>query len=69
MTGPSFKTMIVGGLVIPKPDNGPLLQYAATTSFLSKLYSDYIDHLKISGATAKPMHSQFQCFVIFQALR
>ncbi|WJX34109.1 cellulase [Trifolium repens] len=42
-----------GGLVIPKPDNGPLLQYAATASFLSKLYSDYIDHLKISGASCE----------------
>nr|AAQ63883.1 cellulase [Medicago truncatula] len=42
-----------GGLVIPKPDNGPLLQYAVTASFLSKLYSDYIDHLKISGASCE----------------
>ncbi|XP_027338960.1 endoglucanase 25-like [Abrus precatorius] len=42
-----------GGLIILKPDNEPLLQYAATASFLSKLYSDYLDHLKISGASCK----------------
>ncbi|KAL5075579.1 hypothetical protein RYX36_014563 [Vicia faba] len=42
-----------GGLVLPKPDNGPLLQYAATASFLSKLYSDYIEHLKVSGASCE----------------
>ncbi|KAL2638415.1 hypothetical protein AAZV13_06G112800 [Glycine max] len=42
-----------GGLIILKPDNGPLLQYAATASFLSKLYSDYLDHLKMSGASCK----------------
>jgi len=45
--------IIAGGLIIPKPDNGPLLQYAATASFLSKLYSDYIGHLKISGASCE----------------
>lgn len=45
--------MFVGGLILPKPDNGPLLQYAITASFLSKLYSDYIDHLKISGASCE----------------
>jgi len=44
---------MVGGLIILKPDNGPLLQYAATASFLSKLYSDYLDHLKMSGASCK----------------
>ena len=42
--------IMVGGLIILKHDNGPLLQYAATASFLSKLYSDYLDHLKLSGA-------------------
>ncbi|TKY74147.1 Endoglucanase 25 [Spatholobus suberectus] len=42
-----------GGLIILKPDNEPLLQYAATASFLSKLYSDYLDHLKMSGASCK----------------
>ncbi|KAK7410672.1 hypothetical protein VNO78_01650 [Psophocarpus tetragonolobus] len=43
-----------GGLIILKPDdNEPLLQYAATASFLSKLYSDYLDHLKMSSASCK----------------
>nr|KYP60040.1 Endoglucanase 25 [Cajanus cajan] len=42
-----------GGLIILKQDNEPLLQYAATASFLSKLYSDYLDHLKMSGASCK----------------
>ncbi|XP_012829638.1 PREDICTED: endoglucanase 25-like isoform X1 [Erythranthe guttata] len=31
-----------GGLVLLKPDAGAPLQYAATASFLSKLYSDYL---------------------------
>lgn len=48
-----MSNIIVGGFIIPKPYNGPLLQYAATASFLSKLYSDYIDHLKISGASCE----------------
>lgn len=39
----------VGGLTILKPDDGPLLEYAATSSFLSKLYGDYLDHQKLSG--------------------
>ncbi|KAL4301067.1 hypothetical protein AHAS_Ahas17G0263800 [Arachis hypogaea] len=42
-----------GGLIIMKDDNGPLLEYAATASFLSKLYSDYLHHLKFSGAKCK----------------
>lgn len=33
---------MVGGMINLKPDTGPLLQYAATTSFLSKLYIDYL---------------------------
>ena len=45
--------IMVGGLIILKPDNGSLVQYAATASFLSKLYSDYHDHLKMSGASCK----------------
>lgn len=44
---------MVGGLIILKPDMGPLLQYAATASFLSKLYSDYLDHLKMTSASCK----------------
>ncbi|KAK6131514.1 hypothetical protein DH2020_034745 [Rehmannia glutinosa] len=35
-----------GGLVFLKPDAGGPLQYAATASFLSKLYSDYLQLLK-----------------------
>ncbi|MED6155711.1 hypothetical protein PIB30_007576 [Stylosanthes scabra] len=42
-----------GGLIILKDDNGPLLEYAATASFLSKLYSDYLHHLKFTGAKCK----------------
>ncbi|KAK7353302.1 hypothetical protein VNO80_18747 [Phaseolus coccineus] len=42
-----------GGLIILKPDNEPLLQFAATASFLSKLYSDYLDHLKMSAASCE----------------
>lgn len=48
-----MSNIMAGGLIIPKPDNGPLLQYAATASFLSKLYSDYLDHLKVSGASCE----------------
>ncbi|KAI9074931.1 hypothetical protein K1719_043094 [Acacia pycnantha] len=40
-----------GGLIILKPEDEPLLQYAATSSFLSKLYGDYLDHQKLSGAS------------------
>jgi len=46
-------SIMIGGLIILKPDNEPLLQFAATASFLSKLYSDYLDHLKMSGASCK----------------
>lgn len=42
--------MIVVGLVLSKSNNGSLLQYAATSSFLNKLYNDNIDHPRISGA-------------------
>ncbi|KAK7282636.1 hypothetical protein RIF29_11571 [Crotalaria pallida] len=42
-----------GGLIILKPDNEPLLQHAATASFLSKLYSDYLDHLKMPSASCE----------------
>lgn len=42
---------IVGGLIIIKPFDKPLLQYAATSSFLSKLFGDYLDHQKLSGAS------------------
>ncbi|XP_061348144.1 endoglucanase 25-like [Gastrolobium bilobum] len=46
-----YLSRTAGGLIIMEPDNGSLLQYAATASFLSKLYSDYLDHLKIPGAS------------------
>ncbi|CAN0892096.1 Endoglucanase 25 [Linum grandiflorum] len=32
-----------GGLLILMPDGGPPLQYAATASFLTKLFSDYLE--------------------------
>ncbi|KAH6824076.1 hypothetical protein C2S53_004042 [Perilla frutescens var. hirtella] len=35
-----------GGLVLLKPDAGAPLQYAAAASFLSKLYSDYLQLLR-----------------------
>ncbi|KAK6938300.1 Glycoside hydrolase family 9 [Dillenia turbinata] len=38
-----------GGLILLKPDRGGPLQFAATTSFLSKLYSDYLNLLRVSG--------------------
>nr|GMC54565.1 endoglucanase 9-like [Ipomoea batatas] len=34
-----------GGLILLNPDNGAPLQYAVTASFLSKLYSDYLELL------------------------
>ncbi|KAE8718623.1 Glycolipid transfer protein 2, putative isoform 1 [Hibiscus syriacus] len=39
----------VGGLILLRPDNGGLLQFAATASFLGKLYNDYLTLLHISG--------------------
>ncbi|CAI9778039.1 unnamed protein product [Fraxinus pennsylvanica] len=38
-------SMTKGGLILQKPDSTPL-QYAATASFLSKLYSDYLELLR-----------------------
>ncbi|KAK2985457.1 hypothetical protein RJ640_030984 [Escallonia rubra] len=40
-----------GGLILLRPDYGAPLQYAATASFLSKLYSDYLDLLRRSGSS------------------
>ncbi|PON76294.1 Glycoside hydrolase [Parasponia andersonii] len=41
-----------GGLVLQRPENGaPILEFAATASFLSKLYSDYLQALRRSGAS------------------
>ncbi|KAF9682721.1 hypothetical protein SADUNF_Sadunf05G0138100 [Salix dunnii] len=38
-----------GGLILLRPDHGEPLQFAATTSFLGKLYSDYLELLGRSG--------------------
>ncbi|XP_044512254.1 endoglucanase 25-like [Mangifera indica] len=38
-----------GGLILLKPNFGQPLQFAATASFLSKLYSDYLELLQRSG--------------------
>ncbi|XVF39121.1 hypothetical protein PTKIN_Ptkin01aG0010100 [Pterospermum kingtungense] len=38
-----------GGLILLRPDNGGQLQFAATASFLSKLYSDYLTLIIRSG--------------------
>ncbi|XP_050376686.1 endoglucanase 25-like [Argentina anserina] len=43
--------MTPGGLVIQRPNYGAPLQFAATASFLSKLYSDYLDLLLSSGGS------------------
>ncbi|KAA8546532.1 hypothetical protein F0562_002729 [Nyssa sinensis] len=40
-----------GGLILLKPDNAAPLQYAVTASFLSKLYSDYLELLRRSGGS------------------
>ncbi|CAI9266590.1 unnamed protein product [Lactuca saligna] len=39
-----------GGLIFLKPNDYGSLEYAATSSFLSKLYSDYLDLLHRSGS-------------------
>ncbi|KAK6940001.1 Glycoside hydrolase family 9 [Dillenia turbinata] len=36
----------IGGLILLKPDHGGLLQFAATASFLSKLYNGYLNILR-----------------------
>ncbi|CAA3020361.1 endoglucanase 25-like [Olea europaea subsp. europaea] len=43
-------SMTEGGLILQKPDSAPL-QYAATASFLSKLYSDYLELLRRNRGT------------------
>ncbi|XP_075507795.1 endoglucanase 25-like [Primulina tabacum] len=40
-----------GGLVLLKPDINAPLQYVATSSFLSKLYSDYLELLSRTGGS------------------
>ncbi|TXG53340.1 hypothetical protein EZV62_022509 [Acer yangbiense] len=40
-----------GGLILQSRDNGEPLEYAATATFLSKLYSDYLDLLRRSGVS------------------
>ncbi|XP_052188725.1 endoglucanase 25-like [Diospyros lotus] len=49
LSGQNFKTT-EGGLILLKPASGAPLQYAMTASFLSKLYSDYLDLLRRSGS-------------------
>ncbi|KAK1361349.1 Endoglucanase [Heracleum sosnowskyi] len=44
-------SMTEGGLILLKPKYGAPLPYAATASFLSKLYSDYLDLLRRSGSS------------------
>lgn len=46
-----------GGLILLKPDYGAPLQYAVTASFLSKLYSDYLELLHRSGSSCSPTYS------------
>ncbi|KAG5246021.1 endoglucanase [Salix suchowensis] len=40
-----------GGLILLRPDHGEPLQFAATASFLGKLYSDYLELLRRSGVS------------------
>ncbi|KAH9757454.1 Endoglucanase 10 [Citrus sinensis] len=40
-----------GGLILLRPGSGGALEFAATASFLSKLYSDYLDLLRRSGGS------------------
>ncbi|KAL3735527.1 hypothetical protein ACJRO7_024621 [Eucalyptus globulus] len=42
-----------GGLILLKPDSWSPLQYAATASFLSKLYSDYLNLLHRTGGVCR----------------
>ncbi|KAI3464632.1 hypothetical protein Pfo_021295 [Paulownia fortunei] len=58
-----------GGLVLLKPDAGAPLQYAATASFLSKLYSDYLQLLRrTSGSCSTAIFSteMLQAFAMSQ---
>lgn len=47
----SYNFLPVGGLILLRPDSGETLQFAATASFLSKLYSDYLDLIRRSGVS------------------
>ncbi|KAL0438201.1 UNVERIFIED_CONTAM: Endoglucanase 9 [Sesamum latifolium] len=58
-----------GGLVLLKPNAGAPLQYAATASFLSKLYSDYLQMLsRTSGSCSSTVFSveTLQAFAMSQ---
>ncbi|KAK3028859.1 LOW QUALITY PROTEIN: hypothetical protein RJ639_038544 [Escallonia herrerae] len=46
-----------GGLILLRPDYGAPLQYAATASFLSKLYSDYLDLLRSGSSCGNDVFS------------
>uniref|UniRef100_A0A6N2LST2 Endoglucanase n=1 Tax=Salix viminalis TaxID=40686 RepID=A0A6N2LST2_SALVM len=45
----SYLGYATGGLILLRPDHGEPLQFAATASFLGKLYSDYLELLRRSG--------------------
>ncbi|XP_062099751.1 endoglucanase 10-like [Humulus lupulus] len=52
VSAPNFNNTTPGGLVIQTVEDGaPLLQFSATASFLSKLYSDYLQALRRSGGS------------------
>ncbi|KAL2232276.1 UNVERIFIED_CONTAM: Endoglucanase 10 [Sesamum indicum] len=62
-------TVTNGGLVLLKPNAGAPLQYAATASFLSKLYSDYLQMLsRTSGSCNSAVFSveTLQAFAMSQ---
>ncbi|KAG5246022.1 endoglucanase [Salix suchowensis] len=48
---PKIYNRTPGGLILLRPDHGEPLQFAATASFLGKLYSDYLELLRRSGAS------------------
>ncbi|KAF5200715.1 Endoglucanase [Thalictrum thalictroides] len=50
LSGWTFDTT-PGGLILLRPDYGAPLQYAATASFLSKLYTDYLYAQRIPGVS------------------
>lgn len=41
----------IGGLILLRSNNGAQLQFAATASFLTKLYSDYLALIHRSGGS------------------
>lgn len=58
--------IFVGGLILQSPkDVPPPLQFAATASFLSKLYSDYLEALVRSGGNCVDDTFSIQMLRIF----